>query len=272
MKKGLKFLLLSLAFGFLFAAPVNALKSAVYFEGGAENFVFYPGTSWSETDLFDDFKDVMPGDTLTEEIRVRNAAPEFDYVKIYLRAEAHSEENELSESIAKREDVSSMQDFLSQLKMQVYNGADLIYSDSPDKTGALNSGVLLGEFYDGNETKLTIKLSVPAELDNKYMHRAGEVDWIFTAEAYKDGKPCCCDCSECQKCPDSGKDAGGTQTDPGSVEQSAGVAAGQSTKKPQNLPSTLDSIANVLIVLALSILGLALAIAIIYRIIRNKTE
>ena len=87
MKQGIKIatiLLLSL----VLATPVSALRSAVYFEGGADNFVFYPGSEWSDSDIFGSLKDAMPGDTLTEEFKVRNTAPEYDYVKLYIRADA----------------------------------------------------------------------------------------------------------------------------------------------------------------------------------------
>ena len=127
---------------FMFAPNVSALNSAVYFEGGADNFVFYPGTSWSEVDLFDGFKNVMPGDKLTETIKVRNTAPEYDYVKIYLRADPHDESaNPLSDSVADKETVATMSDFLSQLSMRVYNGGQLIYNATPDKLDGLKEKV-----------------------------------------------------------------------------------------------------------------------------------
>ncbi len=77
-------------------------NSAVYFEGGADNFVFYPGSEWNETDLFDGFKSAMPGDKLTET-------------------------------------VATMSDFLAQLTMRVYNGGELVYNATPDQTDGLSS-------------------------------------------------------------------------------------------------------------------------------------
>ena len=67
-------LLLSL----ILVAPASALRSSVYFLGQAEKFVFHPGSDWSDTDLFDGFKNAMPGDKLTESISVRNAAGDCD--------------------------------------------------------------------------------------------------------------------------------------------------------------------------------------------------
>ncbi len=256
MKKNyFKFLLLSLVFGFMFSTPVGALKSAVYFEGGAENFVFYPGTNWSDTDLFDGFKNAMPGDRLEETIRVRNAAPEYDHVKIYLRAETHGAKNKTQDSVASIEDLASMRDFLSQLSMKVYNGADLIYDASPDQLDGLTENVLLGDFYDGNEKTLKVILEVPIELDNKYMHRVGEVDWIFTAEAFKDGKPCCCECKDCKSCENK--------------PQAQDTKAESDKKTPINLPLTLDDVVKYLLIFTMSAAGLAL---IIFIIVKSKKD
>ena len=189
-------LLLSSVFAFADFTAVSAYNSAVYFEGGAEDFLVYP-----DHDLFDGFKNVYPGDTLTEEIRVRNSAPEYDYVKIYLRAEPHDDVNNRPLTGV---DTVAMQDFLAQLSMKVYNGDKLIYDAYPDQLAGLAKNQLLGKFANGEKTNLTVKLEVPAMLDNKYMHRVGEVDWIFTAEGYKEDKPVCPDyptCSECPECP-----------------------------------------------------------------------
>ena len=118
-------LLLSSVFVLSNSVSVSALNSAVYFEGGADNFVVYPNR-----DLFDNFKNVYPGDKITEEIKVRNTAPEYDYVKIYLRAETHDDIT--NPPISTDDDTATMHDFLRQLSLKVYNGGNLIYSATPD--------------------------------------------------------------------------------------------------------------------------------------------
>ena len=164
-------------------APAYA-DGIVSYQGGAEKFVFLPGSSYTDTDLFDGFKNVMPGDTLTQTVEVRNRFISTGSVRIYLRAVAHDEQtNPLSSAVAASgETVATMSDFLSQLYMEVWQGDKCIYTGSPDELDGLKNNVLLGTIPRFKSTTLTVKLQVPAELGNEYANRVGEVDWVFTAE------------------------------------------------------------------------------------------
>lgn len=185
MKKTLKTIsALALVLVLLLGMSATAFaESKVTYEGGAEKFVFLPGSEYSETDLFENFKGVMPGDVITQEITVQNNYTKAEKVKIYLRAVVHDEQgNPLSEAVARTEDLVSMQDFLSQLTMTVKQGDKVLFSASPDELDGLKENVLLGTFPGRSKTILTVELSVPIELGNEYANRVGEVDWIFTAE------------------------------------------------------------------------------------------
>lgn len=185
MKKTLKTIsALALALLLLLSMGATAFaESKVTYEGGAEKFVFLPGSEYSETDLFENFKGVMPGDVITQEITVQNNYTKAKKVNIYLRAVVHDEQgNPLSEEVARTEDLVSMQDFLSQLTMTVKQGDKVLFSASPDELDGLKENVLLGAFPGKSYTKLVVELSVPIELGNEYANRVGEVDWVFTAE------------------------------------------------------------------------------------------
>lgn len=185
MKKTLKTIsALALVLVLLLGMSATAFaESKVTYEGGAEKFVFLPGSEYSETDLFENFKGVMPGDVITQEITVQNNYTKAEKIKIYLRAVVHDEQgNPLSEEVARTEDLVSMQDFLSQLTMTVKQGDKVLFSASPDELDGLKENVLLGAFPGKSYTKLVVELSVPIELGNEYANRVGEVDWIFTAE------------------------------------------------------------------------------------------
>ena len=53
------------------AVPAAALDGQVIYAEGAEKFFFLPGSDYSPTDLFPEFKNVMPGDSLTERVEIR---------------------------------------------------------------------------------------------------------------------------------------------------------------------------------------------------------
>lgn len=150
----------------------------------SRKFSFKPGSEYTETDLFDGFKSVMPGDTLTETITFINRSTACDAVRLYIRAVPHDEEkNPLSENVAAAgETVASMSDFLSQLHMKVYDGKTLIYESSPDQPAQLTTNKYLGSFSYGEKAVLTVELEVPIDLGNDYAYRVGEVDWVFTVE------------------------------------------------------------------------------------------
>ncbi len=185
------FSLLIMLLVILFIPPVFASDASVTFRGLSEGFDFSSGGGNMGSDLFHQFQGVMPGDNLKEQIAVRNEATDCDYIKLYMRAETHDEiKNPLSPEVsAAGETVATMSEFLSQLHMKVYHGENLIYEASPDELDGLSKNVPLGSFRSGEHTILTVELDVPIELGDKYANRAGEVDWIFSAEGFDDPVP-----------------------------------------------------------------------------------
>ena len=197
-------LALMLALMLSFTTTVSAASTSITFKGFSDGFDFQPGSEYTETDLFNNFKNVMPGDVLTETITFTNAASDCDFVNLYMRAEAHDEQgNPLTYSEAaenadgkdqanvpgqRDETVATMADFLAQLSMKIWNGAQLIYDASPDQMGGLKDNVLLGTFRTGETAELKVELTVPIELGNEYANRVGEVDWVFHVEAYNESQ------------------------------------------------------------------------------------
>lgn len=143
----------------------SALAAAsVSYEGGAEKFVFLPGS-----DLFENFKNVLPGDELTQTITVRN--DKDMQVRIYLRAEPVNQASE---------------EFLRQLTLTVTCKDKEIFDAAASETAQLTKATLLGTFRKNGSTDLTVTLSVPAELGNEYMSAIGIVPWTFIAEEIPD--------------------------------------------------------------------------------------
>lgn len=141
--------------------------TTVSFEGGAENFVFSPTGN-----LFGDLSQFMPGDTRSSTITVKNIATDYDFVKIYLRAEPDSGASNL----------------LSKLNLTVSQDSELLSSAPASNPSVLATNYELGTFNPGKETNLSIELSAPSSLGNAYEYTSGDIKWIFTAEAYKDGQ------------------------------------------------------------------------------------
>ena len=149
---------------------VSAQAAAqVNYEGGAEKFVFLPGSTYSDSDLFESFKQVMPGDVLTQRINVRNTSNKK--VRIYLRAEPVEEQ---------------YKDFLSRMNLQVTAADGEIFDAAVSETGQLTENTLLGTFKKGGSTDLILTLTVPYDLGNEFMCTMGIVPWTFLVEELKD--------------------------------------------------------------------------------------
>ena len=153
--------------------PVYASDGKVTYNGNAGKFVFEPGSDHSLTDLFPNFKDVMPGDTLTQQITVRNNADNKVKVKIYIR------------SLGAHEDSV---DFLSQLGLKVDKSDDnemaYMFDAKANETAQLTDWVCLGTLYSGGEVNLDVTLTVPVELDNEFQNQIGYLDWEFMIEEF----------------------------------------------------------------------------------------
>ena len=155
------------------AMPVYAADGKVTYGGNAGSFIFEPGSEHSLTDLFPHFKGVMPGDTLTQKITVKNNADNKVKVKIYLRSlGAHAN------SVA----------FLSRLRLEVTasneNEMAYMFDAAADETAQLTDRVCLGTLYSGGEVDLDITLHIPTELDNAFQNEIGYLDWEFTVEEF----------------------------------------------------------------------------------------
>ena len=181
------------------SAPAFAADSSAAFTDG-RLMVYEPGSAYTETDLFDGFKGVMPGDVRAEEITVENRTDDCDYIKVYLRAVPHDEDgNPVSEEVLEElredgrkenaSDLEYMYDFLSQLSLKVSNGDTAIYEDSLDETDGLTDNVYLGSLRRGEALNLHVELTVPIEMGNEYSDRIGEVDWVFVVEGLNDPDP-----------------------------------------------------------------------------------
>lgn len=176
---------LTLALLILLALCATAFAASVTYGGLEAGFAFAPGSAYTASDLFENFKGVVPGDVLTGSVTFTNAATDCDFVRLYFRAESHdAQENPpIAEGTGS---VEEMNDFLSKLMLKVYHGEELIFNGPANEASEEN--VFLGVFRTDESATLTVELSVPVELDNTYAARVGEVDWVFLVEAYNESQ------------------------------------------------------------------------------------
>ena len=176
------------------ALAVPAFAATVTFSG-KDDIDFGPGSGYHATDLFTDFKDVMPGDTIRDTLTIKNSVSKSSYITVYLQAVPHNEKNPLQYSEPfentdgkdqqnipgqRDETIATMEEFLSQLTLTIKKGDTVLYEGVPhDPTGKT---INLGKINKGRKLELELTLSVPISMGNEFALRVGEVDWVFYAD------------------------------------------------------------------------------------------
>ena len=145
--------------------------SSVTYNANADEFIFAPGSQYSPTDLFTEYKGLMPGDSVKQEITVRNDSSKEVKVNIYIRSLGAQNETD---------------DFLSQLNLSVAksenNEMAYMFNAAADQTDGMTDWVFLGTLYSGGEVNLVLNLDIPIELGDEYQDAIGYIDWEFKVE------------------------------------------------------------------------------------------
>ena len=163
-----------LVFSLMLSIAIPASAGSITYNGDSGDFIFAPGSEYSPTDLFSNFKEVMPGDDLTQIITVRNKASKKVKIKLYIRSHGAHEGSE---------------EFLSMLHMTVRvcdnNTMGYMFAAAASETAQLTDWVYLGTLYSGGEVDIEVRLRVPKEMGNEHQDEiAYFLDWEFRIEEY----------------------------------------------------------------------------------------
>ena len=163
----------------------------VTYDGSKHNFK--PGTEYSATDLFENFKNAMPGDEIKQTIRVVNNGKDGTTTKFYLKALGAA--NIINGTVLGdgddtdgHTDKEVYQKLLKQLNLTVklVKGDKTLFDATAEQTDGLSDWVLLGSLRKGGEIELEVTLKVPVEVGNEFQDAAGAITWAFKVEEIPD--------------------------------------------------------------------------------------
>ena len=186
--------------GFTLTAAADA---KVTYDGSAEEFIFKSDVQkeYSFTDLFEDFKNVMPGDKITQNVQIVVKGKSKHTTKIYMKALGPADENSsdliysgTEELLGDGDNTDGYTDkkyyepLLDELKLTVVAVDDnkKLFEAEADETDGLSDWVLLGKIRKNGKVDLEVTLEVPADMGNEFQDVAAAIDWAFKVEEIKD--------------------------------------------------------------------------------------
>ena len=158
---------------------------------------------YQDKDLFSNMKNLMPGDTISNQVTVANtsgrsvtvylkAYPEFIGSADGLEATRVRSESGGALSTASADGKTFRSDILDQISMTLRLGDEILYRGSADGVnpeegyGAMvdgDYGISLGSFASNTQETMTIELTLPGPtFNNSFESTFDAVDWVFCVE------------------------------------------------------------------------------------------
>lgn len=158
----------------------QGITTKVTFVDPDGKFTFDPAS----TDLFDNFKDLVPGETRVQNIEIENTYEQA--VEIFLRAEY------VEQTMATTENIELVNEMLQKYATvtitdaegkTVYKGPIWgNYVKESNGNDSMKDNISLGTYTTGERKDLTVTLTLDSSLDNKYQDLWGLVKWVFLAQ------------------------------------------------------------------------------------------
>ena len=190
MKKKIFSLMMSVVMLAGFAAEAAA-RGKVMYVSNANEFILEAGSEYSETDLFTNFKNVMPGDVLEDTIEVQNKKSSKHKIRFYVRAIGPTEGVTDGTLVGVDDDGNEYdvktvnQALLDELKITAVAKDERVFINEQEVSDIVNEDgtwFYIGTLYSRKSTELKLTLNVPIELGNDFQDVAGYVDWQFMVE------------------------------------------------------------------------------------------
>lgn len=179
MKKIISVIVATIMLFFLFLPSTVFAASNVTFEGDSDKFVILP----ENKDLFENFKNILPGETRTQNILLQNtSARKLDF---YFKIEKHSALGDGLDDL--RDELISLLVFNidygnGQSSTQKFN--DIVDDSNWPQTDKVKDGyVYLATLNGGESLNIDLSLYAPGDLiDNRFKNLDLYVDWYFYVE------------------------------------------------------------------------------------------
>ena len=162
----------------LIATPAMAAPGAPSISYNAQTNTLTVDDGTGSTDLFTNFKGVVPGDTITQDVVIELANVEHP-TRLYLRADTAGMDPAtvaaLSEGVTLSVDFDDAEGLVAEPQ-----------SDAPTEVFAEDASVLIAEVTESTATTMHLTLSVDTSVGNEIADMRAEIPWVVTVEEEDD--------------------------------------------------------------------------------------
>ncbi len=161
------------------------------YDGGKKSFSVTPGSVYSASDLFVNFKELMPGDSVTQSITLKYDGKDGYTARIYIKSLGTAVDFPNTGDGEALSGKTLNNKVLEQLELDVTVRKDnrKIFDATAEKTDGMTDWVHLGNLRRGGKAELDVTINVPITMGNEFAGVAAGIDWLFKVEEIPDTTP-----------------------------------------------------------------------------------